>query len=215
MEINYSFRTRLGLLLAVVSLFNSVSFGQNTNDSVNKAWAFSVSGYYYFVPEDKNAVSFIGEADHKQLHIEARYNYEDNNTTSFFAGWRLEGGNKIEYTVTPMLGVVFGNLDGIAPGAELEIAWKKLDFYSETEYVIDLSGHENNFLYTWGELAYNPTTSFRAGITFQRTLLYQTDFEVQRGIFAQYTFRRFTMGAYYFNPFSSNALVIGMLAINF
>jgi hypothetical protein len=203
----------LSLLLLFVT---SSLFGQrNTTDSLNKSWSFSLAAYYYFVPEDENAASFIGRADHKQLHIEGRYNYEAKNTASLFTGWKLEGGNKVEFALTPMLGIVFGDLDGLAPGAEVEVAWNKFHFYSETEYVIDLSAHENNFLYTWGELAYNPTTSIRAGVTFQRTLLYQTNFEVQRGIFAQYAFRRFSIGAYYFNPLSSNNLLVGTLSLSF
>ena len=206
---------KLYLVSALLLVCCCQVFGQKQIDSLQRSWSFSISGYYYFVPDDQNSASFIGAADHHQLHFETRYNYEDRNTVSVFAGWRLEGGGKVEFAITPMLGGVFGNLDGIAPGAEVEVAWKKFDFYSETEYVIDLSGHENNFLYTWGELAYNPTESLRTGFTFQRTLLYQTDFEVQRGIFAQYAFKRFSVGTYYFNPFTSGYLVIGMVSFDF
>lgn len=215
MRAQISLPIKLCLSFVLLHFYNGPLSAQKPNDSLKKGWSYSISAYYYFVPEDENAVSFIGSADHNQLHIEGRYNYEDKNTGSLFAGWRLEGGNKVEFAVTPILGIVVGNLDGIAPGAEVEIAWKKFDFYSETEYVIDFSGHENNFLYTWGELAYSPTESLRTGVTFQRTRLYQSDFEVQRGIFAQYAFRRWSIGAYYFNPFTSEYLVIGMLSFNF
>jgi hypothetical protein len=47
----------------------------------------------------------------------------------------------------PIIGIALGNTDGVVPGMELDIAYKKLDYYSETEYVIDFDGEENNFLY--------------------------------------------------------------------
>jgi hypothetical protein len=74
--------------------------------------------------------------------MEARYNYEALHTTSVFAGWRLEAGEKLQFAATPMLGFLFGQTTGIAPGLELELSYKALDFYSETEWVADFSGEK-------------------------------------------------------------------------
>jgi hypothetical protein len=188
---------------------------ENTNDSSGAKWSFSASGYYYFIPADKNSSTLIGYADHKALHLEARYNYEDQNTASVFAGWRFETGTKFQFGATPMMGIAFGNTNGFAPGLELDATYKLFDFYSESEYLIDFAGKENNFFYTWSELAVSPFDFLRTGISAQRTRLYQTDLDVQRGIFAEYSFWKLTAGVYYFNPFSTDNFVIASLSMDF
>ena len=114
-----------------------------------------------------------------------------------------------------MLGVVFGNTNGIAPGLLLDFSWKIFDFYSESEYVIDFSGSENNFFYTWTELAVTPVSNLRTGISADRTRLYQSGLELQKGIFAEYTFWKLTAGVHYFNPFSGEDFVIATLQMEF
>ena len=204
---------KLFLALSVFFFFCSPSFAQLQQDSLKSKWTFSANGYYYIVPDD-NSLTFIATADHKKLHFEARYNYEDRKTASTFAGWRIAANGEVELEVVPMLGIVFGNTNGLAPGLELSATFRKFDFYSESEYVFDFSGKENNFLYTWGELAIN-IKSFRTGLSWQRTLLYQTDYDIQHGVFAEYSFGKLTAGAYYFNPFSGEDVVIISLGIDF
>lgn len=209
------------LLLQVASK----SFAQQASkDSIPKAvdstatpsaWSFSAAAYYYILPHEENTTTLLGYADHKWLHLEARYNYEDRNTASVFGGYAFEGGGKLSWTLTPMLGFVVGNTDGIAPGLETSFEWKKFDFYSESEYVFDFAGKDNNFFYTWTELAISPWKNLRTGISGNRTRLYQSDLEVQKGIFAEYSFWKLTTGLHYFNPFSDNYFLIATLSIEF
>ena len=204
------------LLFFSLLLFPLSSIAQDAPaDSAKAAWAFSSSAYYYLVPDEKNTLSLIGYADHKSLHFEGRYNYEDHKTGSLFAGWRFEGGSKFVFGATPMIGLVFGNTNGTGAGLELDAAYGIFDFYSETEYIVDFSGTENNFLYTWGEIGVSPFDRFRTGISYQRTKLYQTQFDVQRGLFAEYQLWKFTLGAYYFDPFSSSQYAIASLSFDF
>ena len=208
-------------LLSMLAAFTS--FAQETTkdslqtktDAVSSSWSFAAATYYYILPGEKNTTTLLGYADHKSLHLETRYNYEDRNTGSVFGGYMFEAGNKLSVSLTPMIGLVFGNTNGIAPGLEASLAWKKLDFYSETEYVFDFDGDENNFLYTWTELAITPFRNFRTGISANRTRLYQTELEVEKGIFMQYSFWKLTAGVHYFNPFSSDEFVIATLGIEF
>jgi len=201
------------------------SLAQHTaSDSLSKAhdsttalssWAFSAAAYYYILPHEENTTTLLGYADHKWLHLEARYNYEDRNTASVFGGYMFEGGGKLSWTLTPMIGFVVGNTDGIAPGFETSFNWKKFDFYSESEYVFDFAGKENNFFYTWTELAITPFKNFRTGISGNRTRLYQSGLEVQKGIFTQYSFWKLTAGLHYFNPFSDNQFFVATMSIEF
>jgi hypothetical protein len=184
-------------------------------DSVQKNWAYSATLFGYFVPVDRNFLSGIAYADHGSLHLEGRYNYEDINTASLFAGWRFEFGKKLTLSLTPMAGFLFGSTNGFIPALEFEASWKILDYYSETEYVLDFSNGANNYLYTWGELGVTPFSSFRTGICYQRTILYETGLDFQRGIFASYSFWKFTGTAYYFNPFMPENFLVVSLGIEF
>lgn len=184
-------------------------------DSSVSPWSYGAEVFYYMFPDQENITNPTAYADYNSLHLLARYNYEDINTASIFGGYRLEGGRKIEYGFTPMLGIVFGNTNGIAPGMEIEITWKKIDFYSETEYVYDFEKKENNFLYTWSELGISPFKNFRTGISANRTRLYQSDLELQRAVFIQYTLWKITAGVHYYNPFTSDNFLIATLSIDF
>jgi len=181
-------------------------------DSVAPPLSVSATGYYYFFPEaDNNTLTLIGYLDYKSVHLEPRYNYEGQHTGSVFAGWKFESEGKISWAVTPMIGFVFGDLKGFAPAAELELSYKAFDFYTENEYVIDQAGGQYNFFYAWTELGFSPFEKFRTGISAQRTRLYETGLEIQRGIFAEYSFWKLTAGLHYFNPFSTEYFFIASL----
>ena len=208
------------LLLLLVACMPVVVCAQQDTTTVSpekkeKAWAFNLWADYYIIPGDIDFLMPVFCADRGALHLEARYNYEDLNTASLFAGWRLETGKKLEFAFTPIIGSVFGNTNGIAPGYEMELVYKSFDLYSETEYLFDFSGKENNFLYTWTELAVMPTDNFRTGITIQRTRLYQTEFDIQRGLLAEYYFGKLRAGVYYFSPFSSDNFFIASFSVDF
>jgi len=188
---------------------------QVTIDTIPSSWSFAADAYYYIFPSEKNTTTLLGYADHKALHLEARYNYEDLKTGSVFGGYKFEAGNKFVFSATPMIGFVFGNTNGIAPGLEINLAWKKFDFYSESEYVFDFDGKENDFFYNWTELAITPFRNFRTGISANRTRLFQSELEVEKGIFMEYSFWKLTAGVHYFNPFSNDEFVIVTLGIEF
>src|SRR4030095_2720736 len=112
-------------LLAALPIFTSGQVGQIKSPIDSSASPFSVSatGYYYFFPgSENNTQTLIGYLDYKSVHLEPRYNYEAQNTGSVFAGYKFEVEGKVSLAVTPMMGVVFGSLNGWAPGLELELS---------------------------------------------------------------------------------------------
>lgn len=182
------------------------------SDSSASSLSASLTGYYYFFqPASENTLTLIGYLDYHHLHLEPRYNYEALHSGSVFAGWRFETGKDLQFAATPMLGVIFGSLQGFAPGLELELSFRSFDFYSESEWVIDKYSGEGNYFYTWSELGYSPFESFRTGISAQRTRLYETGLDFQRGIFAEYSFWKLTAGLHYYNPFTSDYFFIASL----
>lgn len=164
------------------------------------AWELSVSGYTYFVPDAGNFLQPTFTADRGWLHLEARYNYEELDTGSAWVGYNFSGGETVTWELTPMLGAVFGAIDGIAPGYKGLLGWKKLELYSEGEYVFDTGDSADSFFYNWSELTLAPVESFRFGLVTERTRVYETDREIQRGLLAGFSFRKLDVTGYVFNP---------------
>ena len=124
--------------------------------SRRKAWSFSASAYTYFVPDDREYVQPTFTADRNWLHLEARYNYEALDTGSAWVGYNFSGGETLAWEFTPIIGGVFGDTTGIAPGYKGSLSWLKLELYSEGEYVFDTGSTSDSFFYNWSELTLAP-----------------------------------------------------------
>lgn len=206
-----------GLVLAMHAQAQEATDNGQTaaQQPTSKTWSFSASAYTYCVPDGQDYVQPAFKADRGRLHLEARYNYEDRKTGSLWAGYNFSFGDKLTFEFTPMLGAVFGDTDGIAPGFELTLAWRKLTLYSESEYVFDSEDHSANFAYTWSELTLAPVDWFRFGLVAQRTRAYQTDLDVQRGLLLGFSYRWADFGAYLFNPDLDKPTLVFSVAVNF
>jgi hypothetical protein len=183
-------------------------------DSAKKKWSVEASALFYFIPEDFFILPII-KADKNKIHLESRYNYEDRKTVSFFAGYNFSGGKKIEYTITPMLGAVLGNSDGIAPGLEMDFTSGKFELYSEMEFLFEFNDISNGYYYNWTELTYAPRDWLWVGITGQRTRLYQSSLDIQRGILAGVGLKNVALSGYMFNAFTEDLFLIVNLSIRF
>jgi hypothetical protein len=163
-------------------------------------WSFSASLYGYIVPDSREYVQPTVTADHGMLHLEARYNYENLKTGSLWVGCNFGGGERITWELTPMLGGVIGNTAGVAPGYKGSVSWWKLELYSEGEYVVDTRHSSDSYFYNWSELSLSPLDWFRIGMVTQRTRLYETDRDIQRGILAGLMFTHVDFTGYILNP---------------
>ena len=202
-------------LLMVVFIAGKMFAQEKSIDSTAAEWNFSAWAEVFIIPGEKDIFNPTFYARHRSLHLEGRYNYEDRNTASTWAGRKFEFGEPVEFVFVPMAGIIFGNTNGMAPGLEMEIVYRKFDFYAETEYVIDFKSRENNFFYMYSELAIRPIHPLRTGMIAQRTKLFQTEHEIERGLFAEYYFKRFRAGVFYFSPFSSGNFWIASVSIDF
>jgi hypothetical protein len=162
-------------------------------------WEFSTSLYGYDTADSKDYVNLNFTADRGRLHLEARYNYEAIDTTSVWAGANFSAGTSWVFDSTVMLGAVFGDLEGVAPGYRISLEHTWFGLASEGEYFFDTEDSEGNYFYTWTEVAGSPTEWFRAGLAVQRTRAYETDVDVQRGVFVGFTVKSFDAAAYVFN----------------
>lgn len=197
------------LLLAPAALAAAPSAEQTVAPAAERAWSFSASAYWYVVPHETDFLIPLVTADRDWLHLEARYNYEARNTGSAWVGYNFSAGEEVVLELTAMLGGVFGDTKGVAPGYKASLSWRRLSLYTEGEYLFDTGDSANNFFYTWSELAFSPADLFRFGLVIQRTKAYQTQFEIQRGLFAGLTTERLEFTTYLFNLDGDPLVVLG------
>lgn len=183
--------------------------------SDDPGWSGAITGFYYAMRDQPDFGVGVASADRGSLHLEARYNYEARNAASVFAGWKLAGGDGVTFELTPIVGGLFGAARGVVPGFEASVAWREFDAYIEAEYVYDLNDHSASYTYAWSELAWKPTPWLRVGLAGQRTKVVDTGRDFQRGVFAQVTVGKVTLGVYGFNPDSGSRYVIGTLGAKF
>ncbi len=117
--------------------------------------------------------------------------------------------------VTPMLGGVFGDLTGVAPGYNLSLSYGKFELSSQGEYVFDTRDRAGNFFYTWSEFTYSPVEWFRTGLVIQRTKAYQTEFDIQRGLLAGFSYKKVDFTTYIFNFGWTDPTVVLAAGVNF
>jgi hypothetical protein len=125
------------------------------------------------------------------------------------------GGKNFEYSITPMLGGVVGLSNGIASGLEFTFTFQNFELYSEQEYLFDINTRDNNFFYAWTDLTYAPMDWLWFGISGQRTRLYQTDVELQKGLVLGGAYKSFELTGYLYNLGFDDPFVLITLSASF
>ena len=163
-------------------------------------WEIGATAYGYSVPDQRDFVMLVAPADIQWFHLEGRYNYEGLDTGSMFLGLNAGAGDQLRLDATAMVGAVFGDFAGIAPGLRVTLSWSKLDLSTENELVVDLSDPGASFFYSWSELGLSPWPWLRVGAVAQRTRVARSELEIQRGLFASVTlFQTVTLAFYELN----------------
>jgi hypothetical protein len=212
---------RLGMLVVAVLFGNSLSAQTSTSappantQAPANPWDFNVNVGGYLVPGGQSYFSPTFTGDRDTLHVEARYNYEAQKTGSLWVGYDLSVGKKLALDATPMIGGVFGNVSGVAPGIELTVTYRKLQLYSANEYIFDTDTKAGNFFYTWTQLTYSPKPWFAFGYVVQRTRAYQTPLDIQRGLMVQFTRKKMTFATQIFNLGQADPTVALSLGYSF
>ena len=205
----------LAAALACTAVGAEEASGRRAAPPDKPSWEFALTAYPTDVRGGDNYTSGIGVADRGPLHLEARYNYESVGARSAFVGWTFSGGDTITWEVTPLLGGAWGSLHAFVPAVEASVAWRQFDFYIEGEYVRDNHQHTDSYYYAWSELGFRPAEWLRFGLVAQRTRAYGGERDVQRGPFAQLTWRRVTLGGFWFNPGSKDQVFVASLGVAF
>jgi hypothetical protein len=210
-------------LLAVVVLMGGQALGQGTAsgapakppDAAKNPWAYSLTVDGYIIPDSQSYVDPVFTADRNWLHLEARYNYENLQTGSLWAGYNLSAGKGLVLNVTPMIGGVFGRINGIAPGCEASLAYKKIELSISNEYVFDTTHKSGNFYYSWPQLTYSPVDWFRVGLVAQRTKAFHTNLDTQRGFLVGVSHKKWEFTTYIFNAGFTDPTVVLEAGVSF
>ena len=187
------------VMLLVLVAGSAVGQSSDSADAQKKSWDFNLDVMGYLVPNEQSYAQPTLEVDHNKLHMEARYNNEALYTGSLWIGRDFSFGKKVQFTVTPMVGGVLGNLRGVGPGYDASITYKKIDYSTTGEYIFDTTTKSGNFFYIWSQVGYNITEWLQAGVAVQRTKVYQTGLGVQRGFFAGVSHKNANFTTYVFN----------------
>ena len=185
------------------------------SEAESPSWEFGLSGALYVLPDEGDYVQPTFKADRGPFHFETRYNYEDRDSTSFFVGANFAFGDRVKLALTPMIGGLVGQTDGIIPGLEADFTVGLFEAYGEAEYVFDLEDGESSYFYMWSELSVWPTEWLRAGVVTQRTRVYETDRDIQRGLLVGFALKKLDGTVYFFNPGADDYFTVVSLGVSF
>jgi hypothetical protein len=170
----------------------------NSRPPSTKPWEFSVITDGFIIPDQQSYVNPDFMADRGWLHLEARYNSEDFRTGSAWFGYNFTAGKNLVLDVTPMVGGVFGRTNGVAPGCEASLTYKKLEVSITNEYVFE-TDKSASFYYNWPQITYSPVHWLQVGLVAQRTKTYKTSLDTQRGFLVGVTHKNVELTSYIFN----------------
>jgi len=163
---------------------NSAALQDDTERSKIE-WEFALSTFTYLAQHERDYANPNFSADYGRLHLEARYNYEALKTGSVWIGCnfpRFTIGKDLEINATPMLGGVFGDITGVAPGYSIEASYKIIKASTQGEYSFDAGNNSGDFFYSWSEFSASlpKADCVRAGLVVERTQA-SGNSEVRRG----------------------------------
>jgi hypothetical protein len=157
--------------------------------------------YYYSSGSGISAlVSKAYYQDSRHWYGEVRYNYEEEQTFSLYAGKTFSREDSLSYSFTPLAGIVVGKFRGGSIGMNMTLERKNFIFSSVLQYTASVENKKGNFLFSWSELGYQATSYFYAGLTLQQTCLYQTACKWEPGIQVSISYRKWVFPVYAFSP---------------
>ena len=145
----------------------------------------------------------------------AESEWECSLSTSTYLVQNGRVGKKLVLEAAPMLGGVFGDITGIAPGYTISISYEPIEFFTQGEYFFDAGTRSGNFFYSWSELSCAPVTWFRAGIVIDRTKALGSNFDVRRGPLVGFRYKKIDFTTYWLSPGSRDSTFIFAVALNF
>ncbi len=185
------------LLIIIWSILMQLNGAAQTKSGIENYNFLSSKDAYVWMP----IVHHLGK---KGIYTEMRYNYEELKTASVYIGKNFSKEGKLSYAFTPMLGIVFGKLNGGSLAMNMDLEHKKTFISMQTQYTVSSDEVKDNFFFNWTELAYQPVKWIYAGVSMQQTKAYKTNFISEYGMLVGLLIKNFTIPVYVFNPANKN-----------
>ena len=204
--------------LAVSNLFGgpaTIAPLEATGETEETKWEYSLSIATYLAQHARDYANPNFTADHDWLHLEARYQYEAVKTGSLWLGYNFSFGEKLAVEATPMIGGVFGDITGVAPGYAISASYKSIEFFTQGEYFFDSAIHAGDFLYTWSELSYAPADWLRVGLVVDRTKALGSSIDIRRGPLIGFKYKKVDLTTYWLSPGTRDGTFIFSVTVNF
>lgn len=168
-----------------------------------------IEQYHYISQAGFNAVVPVLHLQTKKgWYGEARYNYDEKNTFSILAGKTFSSNNQWEWSITPMVGLTFGELNGWTTGVNFSLEKSGLFFNTQSQYTFSTTPSYDNFLFNWCEAGYQPLNWLYGGVSLQHTQLPGSAALIEPGIVAGICFKKISFPIYVFNTFNRNRFFI-------
>lgn len=167
--------------------------------------------YYYTGLGASSIVPKIYYQSSNNWHSEVRYNYEELQTISFNIGKTISVDKRLRLTVTPMAGVVLGQLKGINIGSNIDLEYKKVFVSLESQFTFSIEKKSQNLFFNWSESAYQFLDFLYAGVALQVSHPYEIKNKLQPGVMVGFCYKNWTFPLYAFDPASkARNYVIGI-----
>jgi hypothetical protein len=180
-------------LLLIIALLGLLPKGYSQKASVEQ---------YYYMGQQRgfNFIPVAGLRLANNWYIEGRFNYEALNTASVYVGKTFEKNGVLNYTITPLAGLVAGNFNGASAGLNLTADYKRLSFNSQSQYTVCAADKTDNFIYSWSDVTFRLNKWLAAGASLQQTNVYQTTGTFEKGILLRAEYKKLSFPLYIFNP---------------
>lgn len=175
----------LGLLLHKTNAQSQLSMGQF---------------YYMGGGIALNPTPIVSFQKNNGFYTEARYNYEDVNTFSYYMGKTFAKEANFSYSISPMAGAVIGNFNGGSLAANIGLGYKDFYLFSQPQYTFSLQNSIDNYIYHWTDLTYSPLDWLSVGVSVQHTKPHYDKSTLEKGIVAELAYKKWTFPLYVFNP---------------
>ena len=158
--------------------------------------------HYYFTRAAGSEAMMTPMANYttsKNWYGEARYNFDELNTLSLYAGKKFSGNGNLSWEATPLLGGLIGQMNGGSVGLHFGMDYRKLFFASQSQYSFSVENNIDKYFYNWSEVGYNATSWLYAGLALQQTNVYKMTGKLEPGCMIGFSIGKWTIPLYAFN----------------
>lgn len=177
---------------------------------VNTYGQFGFEQYSYV--NNSEAISIVPMATFESTrnwYMEARFNYEEKNSFSLYFGKTFTYQKKMFISVTPIAGAVVGQYKGGSVGVNVDIDYRKLFYSMQSQYTFSINRANEDFLFAWSEIAYQPFKWCYFGLSTQQTYLIQSATSLfEPGLLIGFIIGSWTFPIYSFSPGSSSGYFV-------